>query len=52
MYDRPAVNVGETVCDLLEDELRVRFLQLALPLDEPQEVTTARVLHDHEEMLA
>ena len=44
--------MSEPVGNLLEDELRVRLLQLALPLDEPQQIPATGVFHHHEEMLA
>jgi len=49
---RPAVDVGQAVDDLLEDELRIRLLQLPFPLDQPQQVSASRILHDHEQVLA
>ena len=37
---------------LFEDELCIRFLKSSLALDKSEEVTTARIFHDHQQVLA
>ena len=46
------MDVSKSVGDLLEDKLGIGFLQLALALDQTEEVAAASVLHHHEQMLA
>lgn len=46
------MDVSEPIGYLLEDELGVGLLQLALPLYKPEQIAAASVLHDHEQMLA
>jgi len=50
--DGPAMDVSQPVGDLFENELGIRFLQFSLALDQSQQVTTASILHHHQEMLA
>lgn len=47
-----AMNMCQSIGDLLKYELRIRFLKSALTFDQPEEVTTTSVLHDHQQMLA
>lgn len=46
------MDVSEPIGYLLEDELGVGLLQLALPLYKPEQIAASSVLHDHEQMLA
>jgi hypothetical protein len=51
MNNRATVDMSKTVGDLLEDEFRITFLKFALSLDQPEKISTACILHDHQEML-
>ena len=52
VYYRPTVDVGQAVRDLLEDEFAVTLLEAATLLDQPEQVSTSSVLHDHQQVLA
>lgn len=52
MYYRPTVDVGQAVRDLFEDEFAVTLLEAATLLDQPEQVSTSSVLHDHQQVLA
>ena len=52
VYDRAAVDMSQSVCDLLEDELAVALLETAPLLDQFKQISTASVLHDHQQVLA
>lgn len=51
VYDGPAVDVSKAISNLLENEFGIRFLKFTLSLDQPQQITTAGIFHDHEKML-
>jgi len=36
---------------LLKNEFSIRFLEFTLSLNQPQQITTTGIFHDHEEML-
>lgn len=46
------MDVSQTVSDLLEDELSIRFLKLALSLNKAEKISTSSILHHHQEMFA
>ena len=48
----PTVDVSQPISDLLEDELSIRLLELALPLYQSEEISTSSILHHHEQVFA
>jgi hypothetical protein len=46
------MDMSQPISYLFENELGIRFLEFAFPLNESQEVTASGVLHYHEQMLA
>jgi len=51
MNNRATVDMSKTVGYLLEDELCITFLKFTLSLDQPEKISTACILHNHQEML-
>lgn len=46
------MDMGKTVSDLLENEFGITFLKFTLSFDQPEKISTACILHDHQEMFA
>ena len=52
MYYGSAVHMRQSISYLFEDEFCIRFLKSPLALDKSEEVPTARIFHDHQQVLA
>ena len=52
MNDRSAVNVCQSISDLLKDEFGIALLKLSFSFDQSEEVATTGIFHDHEQVLA
>jgi hypothetical protein len=52
MYYGSAVHMCQRIGYLFEDEFCIRFLKSPLALDKSEEVSTARIFHDHQQVLA
>jgi hypothetical protein len=52
MYYGSAVHMRQGVGYLFEDEFGIRFLKSPLAFDKSEKVATARIFHDHQQVLA
>ena len=52
MYYGSAVHMRQSIGYLFEDEFGIRFLKSPLAFYKSEEVSTARIFHDHQQVLA
>ena len=52
MYYGPAVHMRQSIGYLFEDEFSIGFLKFPLAFNKSEEVTTPRIFHDHQQVLA